>query len=106
MVKEEMMDKIIQYQMREIKTGEVRKFLNEYTETLLKKYDNSSFIQKLIEKYENKVKAAENLKHKGTGSFSDVPTQSEKDRLDVRIYERKSFIEDLRSLLDDNSKNL
>ena len=62
---------------------------------------SSSFIQRLIDKYEDKIKSAENLKHKGTGHFSDVPTQSDKERLDVRIYERKTFIKDLKALLND-----
>lgn len=62
---------------------------------------SSSFIQQLIDKYEDKIKSAENLKHKGTGQFSDAPTQSDNDRLDVRIYERKTFIKDLKALLND-----
>ena len=62
---------------------------------------SSSFIQQLINKYEDKIKSAENLKYKGSGSFSDVPTQSDRERLDVRIYERKTFIKDLKALLND-----
>lgn len=62
---------------------------------------SSSFIQQLIDKYEGKIKSAENLKYKGTGQFSDVPTQNDIERLDVRIYERKTFIKDLKALLND-----
>lgn len=59
-------------------------------------------IQKLIEKYEGKINSAENLKHKGTGYYADVPTKEEKERLDVRIYERKTFVEDLKEILKNN----
>jgi len=62
---------------------------------------SGSFIQQLIDKYEDKIKSAENLKYKGTGQFSDVPTKADRDRLDLRIYERRTFIEDLKLLLND-----
>lgn len=55
-------------------------------------------IEALINKYEDKIKSAEFLKHKGTGAFSESPTKSEIERLDVRIYEREIFVEDLKEL--------
>ena len=70
--------------------------------TLNKAVVSGSFIQQLIDKYEDKIKSAENLKHKGTGSFSEVPDIDTIVRLDVRIYERKTFIKDLKALLNDH----
>lgn len=54
-------------------------------------------IQNLIKKYEDKIKSVENLKT--NGSKFDPITKSDIERLDVRIYERKTFIEDLKLLL-------
>ena len=55
-------------------------------------------IESLIAKYEDKIKSAEFLKHKAPGIFNDPPTKADKERLDARIYERGTFIEDLKEL--------
>lgn len=57
-------------------------------------------IKDLIEKYEDKIRSAESLKRKGTGAWSDAPDGHTIERLNVRIYERKTFIEDLKNLLN------
>lgn len=61
---------------------------------------NSSIVD-LIKKYEGNIKSAKMLKKKGTGEFSSVPTNADIKRLDLRIYERQSFIDDLKLLMDD-----
>lgn len=62
-------------------------------------------INQLIIKYEDTVKSAEDLKKVGTGSFSDAPTAECIRRLDARIYERETFIEDLKILLSYHLEN-
>lgn len=57
-------------------------------------------IQELIEKYEAKIESARGLKKKGIGYFSNTPTHEEKERLNVRIYERQMFVEDLKKLFN------
>ena len=61
-----------------------------------------SFIQELIDKYEDKVKSVENLKNQGGSTWgSESPLRESKERFDVRIYERNTFIKDLKSLLNE-----
>lgn len=55
-------------------------------------------IEALIAKYEDKIKSAEFLKRNGTWPFSESPSKAELERLNVRIYERGTFIEDLKEL--------
>lgn len=62
-------------------------------------------IQDLIKKYEDAIQSAKNLQIKGTGAFSDAPTHEDIKRLNVRIYERNSFVNDLKALLQQPIKN-
>lgn len=55
-------------------------------------------INKLIEQFEDKIKSAEHLK-KPSGTWGDTTTSADIERLNVRIYERKTFVDALKSLL-------
>jgi hypothetical protein len=43
---------------------------------------------------------------KGTGQYNEIPTNKDRIRLDIRIDERKTFIEDLKLLLNKNVKSV
>ena len=60
-----------------------------------------SFIQELILKYEEKVESAKHLKEQGKSFSWNESTIPSKERLDLRIYERNTFIKDLKSLLNE-----
>ena len=57
-----------------------------------------SFIHKLIDKYEDKIKCIENLQKQPKDR--NYPRWQE-ERLKARLYERKTFLEDLKSLLNE-----
>ena len=57
-------------------------------------------IQELIKKYEDKIEAVKNLISPPISrSFGDTLSLSDEQRLKARLYERKCFVEDLKSLL-------
>jgi hypothetical protein len=59
-------------------------------------------IKSLIKKYENKIKSIEHLKNRGSSTWGSEGTTKENIiRLDTRIYERKSFMNDLKNLLNE-----
>jgi hypothetical protein len=87
----------------------MKKLKLEYTEEMLKDLKNfkqediqstEEQIKELITKYEDKIKSIEILKNVGGDTWgSESPTKADKERFETRIYERKTFIKDLNSLL-------
>lgn len=84
--------------------SDVQELLNElpYIEADLKKENEEmkSMLEEIKSKYLDKIESAKDLKQKGTGAFSSVPSNSDIERLDVRIYERKTFVTEIEELLN------
>lgn len=61
-----------------------------------------SFIQQIIDKYEDKIQSIQNLQKQPIDrTFPDDVNKRQDERLNLRLYERKTFLDDLKSLLNE-----
>ena len=86
--------------MTEQETKEITERISEAKKNGVLDSVSISFIQELILKYEEKVESAKHLKEQGKSFSWNESTIPSKERLDLRIYERNTFIKDLKSLLN------
>jgi hypothetical protein len=64
-------------------------------------YVSTSFINELITKYEDSIQSIKNLQNQPRdGSLTSEMNRIQEARLDLRLYERNAFLEDLKSLLN------
>ena len=83
-----------------VKWADVKKLIKEINVLNTNEDISISSIEYLINKYEDKIKALENLKKQGGSTWgSEAPTIQDRERFEVRIYERNTFIQDLKSLI-------
>lgn len=58
-------------------------------------------INELIEKYEDRIQSIKNLQAQPRdGSLTNEMNRIQEARLNLRLYERKTFLDDLKSLLN------
>jgi len=61
-----------------------------------------SFIQQLIDKYEDKIQSIQNLQKQPIDrAFPNDVNKAQEERLNLRLHERKTFLDDLKSLLNE-----